>query len=81
MRIEGLAKALIERGTLIGDEVKEVFRASVGAQMKRKRRNSKPEPRSHFFEDGPRGTILLLFLYRLISSCRESLGTLCAFRY
>lgn len=37
-RIEGLAKALIERGTLIGDEVKEVFRESVDAQLKKEKK-------------------------------------------
>jgi hypothetical protein len=42
VRIEGLAKALIERGTLIGDEVKEVFRESVDGQMQKEEKELKP---------------------------------------
>ncbi len=40
--LKGLAKALIERGTLIGDEVKEVFRESVDGQMQKEEKELKP---------------------------------------
>jgi ATP-dependent Zn protease len=38
VRIEGLAKALIERKTLSGDEVREVFQASLDAQLEKETR-------------------------------------------
>jgi hypothetical protein len=37
-RIEGLAKALLEHKTLTGDELREVFRASLDAHLEKGKR-------------------------------------------